>query len=53
MKYTLILLIGQFIEDSLIDNLSFTCYPSGHMIYVNADSRTQFRQEAEAWYSVQ
>ena len=40
-----------FIDDSLVDNLSFTYYPSGHMIYVNADSRAQFRQEAEAWYS--
>ncbi len=42
-----------FIDDSLVGNLSFTYYSSGHMIYVNADSRTQFRQEAKAWYSAQ
>ena len=34
----------------LQDNLSFTYYPSGHMIYVNADSLVQLHQDAEAWF---
>lgn len=40
-----------FINDSLQDNLSFTYYPSGHMIYLNEDSLGQLHQEAEVWYS--
>ena len=39
-----------FINDRLQDNLSFTYYPSGHMIYVNADSLVQLHQDAEAWF---
>ena len=39
-----------FINDALQDNLSFTYYPSGHMIYVNADSLVQLHQDAEAWF---
>ena len=39
------------INDSLQDNLSFTYYPSDHMIYLNEDSLGQLHQEAEVWYS--
>lgn len=39
-----------FINDSLVDNLSFTYYPSGHMIYVDAGSLVQLHQDAEAWF---
>lgn len=42
--------IYEFINDALQDNLSFTYYPSGHMIYVNADSLVQLHQDAEAWF---
>ena len=39
-----------FINDSLQNNISFTYYPSGHMIYVDADSLVQLHQDAEAWF---
>ena len=39
-----------FINEALQDNLSFTYYPSSHMIYVNADSLVQLHQDAEAWF---
>ena len=39
-----------FINDALQDNLSFTYYPSGHMVYVDADSLVQLHQDAEAWF---
>ncbi len=39
-----------FINDALQDNLSFTYYPSGHMVYVDADSLVQVHQDAEAWF---
>ena len=30
--------------------ITFTYYPSGHMIYMHEPSLAKFRQEAEAWY---
>ena len=32
------------------DNLRFTYYPSGHMIYMYRPSLEQFRKDAEEWY---
>ena len=39
-----------FLNDSCKDNLSFTYYPCGHMIYMAQDSLEQFRGDAAAWY---
>jgi len=39
-----------FINDTLRENLSFTYYPSGHMVYLDDDSLVQIRQDAEAWF---
>ena len=33
------------------ERLSFTYYPSGHMIYMHHPSLEQFRKDAEAWYT--
>jgi len=40
-----------FLNDEQKDNLSFTYYPCGHMIYMEKDSLIQFRKDASAWYS--
>ena len=40
-----------FLNDELKDNLSFTYYPAGHMFYLLEDCLSQFRQDAEAWFS--
>lgn len=39
-----------FLNDNLKENLSFTYYPSGHMIYLHEPSLVQLRQDAEAWF---
>ena len=38
-----------FLNDDSQDNLSFTYYPCGHMIYMEQNSFDQFRKDAEAW----
>ena len=40
-----------FLEPEYQKNLSFTYYPSGHMIYLHEPSLAQFRKDAENWYS--
>lgn len=39
-----------FLSEKCRDNLSFTYYPCGHMIYMQKDTFDQFRRDAEAWY---
>ncbi|MBR2698673.1 MAG: peptidase S10 [Clostridia bacterium] len=39
-----------FLDDAHKDNLSFTYYPCGHMIYMEKASFDKFRRDAEAWY---
>ena len=39
-----------FLTPESRENLSFTYYPSGHMIYMHQPSLEQFRKDAEAWY---
>ena len=39
-----------FLNEETRPNLSFTYYPSGHMIYMHQPSLDQFRTDAEAWY---
>ena len=39
-----------FLDDSVKDNLSFTYYPCGHMIYMEKESFDQFRSDAENWF---
>ena len=39
-----------FINDALVDNLSFTYYPSGHMIYLDAESLDPLHRDAQSWY---
>ena len=39
-----------FLEPQYQKNLSFTYYPSGHMIYLHEPSLVQFRKDAEKWY---
>ncbi len=39
-----------FLKPEARENLSFTYYPSGHMIYMHQPSLEQFRRDAEAWY---
>ena len=38
-----------FLNDNLKDHVSFTYYPSGHMIYMEKESFDKFRKDAEAW----
>ena len=40
-----------FLEPEYQKNLSFTYYPSGHMIYLHQPSLAQFRKDAENWYN--
>ena len=40
-----------FLNDEYKDNLSFTYYPSGHMIYMVKEAFDKFRQDAEVWYN--
>ena len=40
-----------FLEPEYQKNLSFTYYPSGHMIYLHEPSLAQFRKDAENWYN--
>ena len=42
-----------FLNDDFRDNLSFTYYPCGHMIYMEQQSFDKFRKDAEAWYGKQ
>ena len=42
-----------FLNDDFKDNLSFTYYPCGHMIYMEQQSFDKFRKDAEAWYGKQ
>jgi carboxypeptidase C (cathepsin A) len=42
-----------FLNDELKDNLSFTYYPCGHMIYMEQNSFDKFRKDAEAWFGKQ
>jgi len=39
-----------FLHEESLDNLAITCYPSGHMFYLEKNSYDQFRQDAEKWY---
>ena len=39
-----------FLNDDLKDHVSFTYYPSGHMIYMEKGSFDKFRKDAEAWF---
>lgn len=39
-----------FLNEETRPNLSFTYYPSGHMIYMHQPSLDQFHEDAEAWY---
>ena len=39
-----------FLNDKLKDQLSFTYYPCGHMIYMEKESFDQFRKDAENWF---
>ncbi|MBQ3268911.1 MAG: peptidase S10 [Clostridia bacterium] len=39
-----------FLNDALRDNLSFSYYQCGHMIYMEKQSFDKFRRDAEAWY---
>ncbi len=39
-----------FIDDSLLPNLTFTYYPSGHMVYLNGDCLSQLHQDALEWF---
>ena len=39
-----------FLSDDRQDNLRFTYYPSGHMIYMEKDSFDKLRKDAEDWY---
>ena len=41
-----------FLSDELKNNLSFTYYPCGHMIYMEKESFDKFRSDAEAWYGL-
>lgn len=38
------------IDPKLRGNLSFTYYPSGHMVYLNLDALKQFKQDLAAFY---
>ncbi len=38
------------LNEELLDHITFSYYPSGHMIYIHEPSLKQFREEAEAWY---
>ncbi len=38
------------LEKETRKNLSFTYYPSGHMIYLHEPSLKQFREDAKKWY---
>ena len=38
-------------NEALQENLSFTYYPSGHMVYLDDDSLVQIRQDAESWFA--
>ena len=39
-----------FLNDELKDNVSFTYYHCGHMIYMEKESFDKFREDAEAWF---
>jgi carboxypeptidase C (cathepsin A) len=38
------------IDPKLRDNLSFSYYPSGHMVYLNVDALKQLKQDVAAFY---
>jgi carboxypeptidase C (cathepsin A) len=38
------------IDPSLRKNLSFTYYPSGHMVYLNLDALKQFKVDLAKFY---
>ncbi|MCR5137643.1 MAG: hypothetical protein K6C12_11255 [Oscillospiraceae bacterium] len=40
-----------FLNDGYDNNLQFSFYPSGHMIYLHEPSLAAFREQAEAWYT--
>lgn len=39
-----------FINENREENLQFTYYPLGHMIYMEKDSFDELRKDAEEWY---
>lgn len=39
-----------FLDDPVKDNLTFTYYESGHMLYIEKESFDKFRKDAETWY---
>ena len=42
-----------FLLDDYKDNIHFTYYPSGHMIYINKEAFDKLRKDAEEWYQGQ
>jgi carboxypeptidase C (cathepsin A) len=38
------------LDPSLRNNVSFTYYPSGHMVYLNVDALAQFKNDLDAFY---
>ena len=42
-----------FLLDQYKDNIHFTYYPSGHMIYINKESFDKLRKDAEEFYQPQ
>ena len=40
-----------FLNEDCENNVTFTYYPSGHMIYMEKNSFDQLRKDAEKWYS--
>ena len=40
-----------FVNEETEENLQFTYYPCGHMIYMQENCLASFRQEAEKWFN--
>ena len=40
-----------FLNEDCEDNVTFTYYPSGHMIYMEKNSFDQLRKDSEKWYT--
>ena len=41
-----------FLNDDAAERITFTHYPSGHMIYIDKESFDKLREDAEKWYGV-
>ncbi len=42
--------VEQLLDPSLRGNLSFSYYPSGHMVYLNTDALTKLKADVAAFY---